>query len=340
MQNDLPAPPAGTRGWPWEANETPPMPWQDPASLPWISVVTPSLNQGEYLEATLRSVLLQQYPKLQYIVVDGGSTDQSPEILDKYAHLISQVIRERDRGQSDAIYKGMRLAQGQFVNWINSDDMLKPNVLWELARHFHEPIDLYTFPVAVEGEGVEPYIMYNRNLSARAILRADRYAFSQPGLWFRTAQMWDCGGIDRGFNYGFDWDLLIRYLSKHPRVHYSKTIGASFRLHSQSKTMLESSKAIPAENQFVREAGRIRDKLENTLPESLARASRLGRLREPWHQHLIAVLDDVHRSPMDSVLAILRGVAEQPRARLSARTFGSVARLLSRYVRRWPPPPS
>ena len=220
MNDQLPPPPENKSGWPWESVAIPEsVPTGRP--LPRITVVTPSFNQGDFLEETIRSVLLQGYPNLQYIVVDGGSTDQSHAILDKYGESITTVIREADRGQSDAICKGLALADSEFFNWINSDDFLMPGVLWELGSRCKAETDLYTFSVTVMGDEVQPYRMFNQNLSARGILRADRYSFSQPGLWYRTPYVHGCGGIDRELNYGFDWDLLIRYLAAHPRVHYS-----------------------------------------------------------------------------------------------------------------------
>ncbi len=296
-------------------------------------MVTPSYNQGDYLEETLRSVLLQGYPNLQYIVVDGGSTDQSHAILDKYSDLITTVIREPDRGQSDAICKGLALADSEFFNWINSDDILMPGALWELSRQCTSRTDLYTFAVEVMGDGVEPYRMLNRNLSAKAILRADRYSFSQPGLWFRTPLVHRCGGIDRELNYGFDWDLLIRYLAAHPRVHYSPSVGAGFRLHANSKTMVESAKSDAEANRFLQESLRTRKKLETLLPSHLADASRLGRQREPWNDYLVETLDDLDQSPLAGAWQVVRRMIQQPRVRCSQRTWGTLARLLSRYVR-------
>lgn len=346
MKSEIPAPIHQRRGWPWDAasGAAAPITQSDAASqkLPRITVVTPSFNQGEFLEETIRSVLLQDYPNLEYIVVDGNSTDRSGEVLDRYAGSISHVIREPDDGQSDAICKGLDLATGELFNWINSDDRLAPGTLWELARRFHAANDLYAFNVTVEDADGEPLAgkdatMTNQNLSAIAMLRCDRYSFSQPGLWFRMDSLRSCGGIDRELNYGFDWDLIVRYLSEHPRVQYSRSIGAMFRLHNQSKTMVETSKANAMENRFQQENRRIREKLEGSLTSRFVRASRLGRQREPWNQHLIEVLDDFDRSPFVAACGILGEIVKEPRIKASRRALGSIARLLSRYVRRMPP---
>ncbi|WP_345683316.1 glycosyltransferase family 2 protein [Novipirellula caenicola] len=325
-------PPTNHHGWPWQPDcESQPSPLAtDP---PRITVVTPSYNQGDFLEQTIRSVLLQNYPNLQYIVVDGGSTDQSHAILDKYRDHLSVLIREPDEGQSDAIAKGLALADGEFFNWINSDDLLMPGTLWEVASRCPPAADLYTLSVEVFGDDVQPYLMHNRNLSATAMLRADRYSFSQPGLWFRTKYIQDCGGIDRNLNYGFDWDLLVRYLAKHPRVHYSASVGARFRLHDESKTVVEFGKDDEDANRFLLESGRIRDKLEASLSTSLANASRLGRLRAPWNDWLVKKLDDRDSSPLVAASKIGWRALKQPRVTFTWRTAGTILRLLSRYVR-------
>lgn len=347
----IPSPLEQQSGWPWEGKADHPaggdsnLKSQQASTkqCPRITVITPSFNQGQYLEETIRSVLLQGYPNLEYIVVDGGSNDCSGEILDRYADCITHVIREKDDGQSDAICKGLNIATGEIFNWINSDDRLEPGTLWELAKRFPRSADMYAFEVCVEDANGNPPVdsnhrMYNRNLTALAMLRCDRYSFSQPGLWFRVDALSACGGIDRSLNYGFDWDLIVRYLADHPRVIYSQSTGAMFRLHDQSKTIVETNKFDAADNKFKRENIRIRDKLERSLTPRLAAASRMGRRREPWNQHLIEILDDFEASPTTSSVKIILDAMKDPTARLSPRTFGSIARLMSRYVRRMPKP--
>ena len=122
---ELPLPPPGRTGWPWtEASASLPPTMPDGGAWPRISVVTPSFNQAQFLEATLRSVLLQGYPDLEYFVMDGGSTDGSVEIIRKYSPWLTQWVSERDGGQSAAINRGLQLGSGLFTTWINSDDML------------------------------------------------------------------------------------------------------------------------------------------------------------------------------------------------------------------------
>src|SRR3954468_14683484 len=128
--DNLPPPPPGRTGWPWTAG-TPGLPATAPGGGVWPkgSVITPSYNQGHYLEEPIRSVLLQGYPNLEYIVMDGGSRDGSVEVIKKYAPFISYWTSERDRGQSDAINKGFRRASGEWAGGQNSDDFYEPGAI-------------------------------------------------------------------------------------------------------------------------------------------------------------------------------------------------------------------
>ena len=130
----LPPPPPGKSGWPWteESDTLPPF---QPDGKPWpkISIVTPSYNQGRFIEETIRSVILQNYPNLEYIIIDGGSSDNTVNILRKYESLITYWKSEQDSGQSNAINKGFRRSTGEYVNWICSDDLLCKNALAGLS---------------------------------------------------------------------------------------------------------------------------------------------------------------------------------------------------------------
>lgn len=132
---NLPIPSASKVGWPWtEQGEPLPEKMPDGSEWPCISIVTPSYNQGQFLEETIRSVLLQGYPKLEYIIIDGGSTDNSVEIIKKYEQWITYWVSEKDKGQSDAINRGINRSTGIWFNWLNSDDILMPNSLYTLAE--------------------------------------------------------------------------------------------------------------------------------------------------------------------------------------------------------------
>jgi len=131
----LPKPGTGKTGWPW-TEEVPPAQYDERAAWPKLTIVTPSFNQGHFLEETIRSVLLQNYPNLEYIVIDGGSTDGSRAILEKYSPWISYWQSKKDKGQSNAINLGFSLASGSYYAWINSDDYYLKNVFHLVINTF------------------------------------------------------------------------------------------------------------------------------------------------------------------------------------------------------------
>jgi Glycosyltransferases involved in cell wall biogenesis len=134
---DLPPPPPGRHGWPWtDDGAHADASFENRTSWPRISLVTPSFNQGAYLEETIRSVLLQGYPNLEYHIIDGGSIDESVAIIRKYEPWLASWISERDRGQSDAINKGFARSSGEIFNWLCSDDLLEPRALHRVAKTF------------------------------------------------------------------------------------------------------------------------------------------------------------------------------------------------------------
>lgn len=134
---DLPPPPPGRHGWPWDV-ESDRLPEATADGKPWplISIVTPSFNQGCYIEETIRSILLQGYPHLEFHIMDGGSSDETVEILRKYEPWLSSWVSEKDSGQSEAINKGFARCSGEFFNWLCSDDILTRNSLGKIAELF------------------------------------------------------------------------------------------------------------------------------------------------------------------------------------------------------------
>ena len=123
--NELPSPPAGKTGWPW-TEESPQLSASMLAGSSWprVSIVMPSYNQGQFIEESIRSVLLQGYPNLEFIIIDGGSTDNSVEVIRKYERWLAFWVSEPDRGQSHAINKGLERSTGELFNWHNADDVL------------------------------------------------------------------------------------------------------------------------------------------------------------------------------------------------------------------------
>ncbi|HRO41225.1 MAG TPA: glycosyltransferase family 2 protein [Flavipsychrobacter sp.] len=203
---------------------------------PVISIVTPTFNQGHLVEETIVSVLDQMYPHLEYIIMDGGSTDNTVEIIKKYEKYITMWRSEPDCGQADAINKGLRYCTGTIFNWLNSDDYLEKKALFHIAGLFRGEVDAVAGGVRIFSSNTS-YTVQNRNLSARGILLwNDGVDFVQPGVWLRRECIPICGGIDERYHYSFDWDFYIRYLYFFGNVLETDKLLVHFRLHDSSKT--------------------------------------------------------------------------------------------------------
>ncbi|MCB0194135.1 MAG: glycosyltransferase [Anaerolineae bacterium] len=242
---DLPPPPPDRTSWPW-TEKVSSLPKTDVPNQRWpqISIVTPSYNQAQYLEETIRSVLLQGYPNLEYSIIDGGSSDGSVEIIRKYEPWLSYWVSERDRGQAHAINKGFARATGDLLGWINSDDMLLPGALRQFGRSFSkhpESILLGDIINYREYLGLQK-LDRQKNVSFKTILEPWRYDmhWQQPGVYFPRKVFTQIGLFDENLHYVFDWDWMCRALQKFD-VHYLHIPVAQFRLHYQSKTVADAA---------------------------------------------------------------------------------------------------
>ena len=234
---DFPSPPAEKKGWPWINDITTGLPVMTNGK-PWpkISVVTPSFNQGQFLEETIRSVLMQNYPNFEYIIIDGGSSDNSVEIIKKYEPWISYWVSEKDNGQAHAINKGLKLCTGEIFNWINSDDYLMPNALRIIAEGIYD-FDVVAGSVTNFSVTSEKTIQSTDLVVKKMIAGDTAVIYQQPGTWLRTNNLKNVGLLDEDFNYSFDWLMTINYLNKHSNVNYITDTLAKFRLHQDSKTV-------------------------------------------------------------------------------------------------------
>ena len=230
-------------GWPWE-KETSSTFYSIDINWPKISIVTPSFNQSEYIEETIRSILLQNYPNLEYIIIDGGSSDNTTEIIKKYEKYISYWVSEPDRGQAHAINKGLEKCTGEVFNWINSDDYLEPNSLLEIGRHFFENKQTqvlcgYTHCYFQEtGKTSHTYQMGIKPTVADTILNVE---MNQPGSFYRMDVVKRLGGVNETLRYVFDDELWFKYLCKFGLKHidFTEQLLVQFRLHGSSKSVGE-----------------------------------------------------------------------------------------------------
>ena len=202
-----------------------------------ISVVTPSYNQGGYLEETIRSVLDQEYPCLEYIVMDGGSTDGSIDIIRKYEERIAHWKSERDAGQADALLRGFGMATGEVFAWINSDDRLEPGALAAVGDFFslHPETDLaYGNLDFIDAAGKRLFTAYPV-LDLRNLLYENHFVPQQAMFW-RRGLYEKIGGIDPTLRFAMDFDLTLRFLREKPRVAKIERVLGSFRVHPEAKS--------------------------------------------------------------------------------------------------------
>lgn len=211
---------------------------------PKITIITPSFNQGRYIEQTITSILNQGYPNLEYMIIDGGSTDETVEIIKKYEDRITYWVSERDRGQAHAINKGLERTTGDIVNWINSDDYLEQGALDALAEGYlanpkAEVFCGYTHCFwDATGATSHTYRMGLKKSVACTILNIE---MNQPGTFYKTQIIKGLGGINESLRYVFDNELWMRYLCAHGQSHVvmMKALLAHFRQHGQSKSFGE-----------------------------------------------------------------------------------------------------
>ena len=236
---ELPAPPPGKTGWPW-TEESLPLPIVMPDGRPWprITVVTPSFNQGRFIEETIRSVLLQGYPEFEYIVLDGASTDNSVEIIKKYAPWLTYWVSEPDGGQSEAINRGLKRGSGLYATWINSDDLLCKNALVDHASciGFATNIVYVGICVVVDEIGNVVSSLRGRIHSLEDLLRIRRVWRSggfigQPAVLFPRPLALAVGGLDTDNHNTMDYELWGRFSLQAPvsstQIYHSAYSGCS-----------------------------------------------------------------------------------------------------------------
>lgn len=279
---ELPPPPPGKTGWPWTVGTRPLTEADsDYESWPRVGIVTPSLDQAQFLEETIRSVLLQGYPDLEYIIMDGGSNDGSVDIIRKYEPWLAHWVSEADEGQTQAINRGWSRASGRLLAYINSDDSYLPGAVATAARASSSspPAGLiYGSAIVLDEAGRKLRIWEARPFTLRAMLTFGNVVPQSASFYSRSA-LESVGWLDEKWRMIMDYDLSLRVGMRMPSVCLSETI-ATFRDHpaSRSRTLFAS---------MAREVTQLVSDLEHsgqTLPQDWEgiRQTTLSRIQYEW----------------------------------------------------------
>lgn len=247
-----------------------------------LTIITPSFNQAPYIEQTIRSVLEQDYPCMEHIVIDGGSTDRTVDQLKKYPHL--QWVSEKDRGQADALNKGLAKASGDIIGWINSDDYYEPKIFGSIVKCFEDPRVMWvtghlTFLWDQTGELVakkSPPISYDRLLNNPDIVR-------QPSTFFRKCFIEQVGGWNPEFFMAMDFDLWVRLAKVSSPRMIDKNL-AYFRIHALQKTSHANTLRQKDEILSILNREHVHWTLTTRIRMKKNWAALKGRLKEIFHQ--------------------------------------------------------
>ncbi|MDR3218116.1 MAG: glycosyltransferase [Dysgonamonadaceae bacterium] len=206
-----------------------------------VSIVTPSFNQGQFIEKTILSVLNQSYKNIEYILIDGVSTDNTMEIVNKYRDKIDIIISEKDKGQSDAITKGFELCTGELAGWINSDDLLYPDCVEKIVGVYNDHPDgsiFYPSTLDFIDKDGKPIFKRTLKISNKNFLLNNDFSIIQQGSFYKTEYLKKVGYVDENIYYCMDLDLWLRLLDHGPIYYYENIPLSAFRIWEATKTTL------------------------------------------------------------------------------------------------------
>jgi glycosyltransferase involved in cell wall biosynthesis len=211
-----------------------------------VSIITPSYNQAPYLEETIRSVLAQDYPQIEYAIVDGGSTDGTLEIIKKYEEQLAWWVSEQDKGQTDAINKGFGRARGEILAWLNSDDTYEPGAIAAAVKYLqeHPEVGMVYGNCNFINESGRVIGTFNSAQTSYRLLRQGYAHIPQQTMFFRTELWRQVGPLDPSFYFAMDYDLWTR-LAARTEIKYVPQTWANFRLHTSGKTLIADDRCWP-----------------------------------------------------------------------------------------------
>jgi glycosyltransferase involved in cell wall biosynthesis len=237
---------------------------------PLVTIVTPSFNQAQFLEKTIRSVIRQDYPHIEYIVIDGGSTDGSVDIIKKYEKHIAYWVSEPDNGQSNAINKGFAKARGSILAWLNSDDLLAPSAV-RIAAHYlslNPDIGLvYGNRLHIDRKG--NVVGINRCPTHDQNMFKKNFTIPQETAFFRREIFEAVGRLDESLHFAMDFDLWCR-VAKVTRMHHAPAFMGYFREHAAAKSVAFHDILDSVSDKYQEEHARVfRNHFNHDLPSPL-----------------------------------------------------------------------
>lgn len=232
------------------------LPIKNLSEVPSITIVTPSYNQSRFLDDTIRSVLDQKYPRLSYAVTDGGSQDESPQIIDKYADHLAYACSEKDQGQSDAIVKGYSKVEGEIMAYLNSDDLLAPGALRYIGEFFarYPDVDVvYGHRIIIDKKGREigRWVLPSHDNKANCYFDY----IPQETMFWRKSLYDAVGGIDPNLQFTMDWDLILKFQAHGAKFVRLPYFLGCFRAHGEQKSQMQSEIGLNEVKSLIRKHG-------------------------------------------------------------------------------------
>ena len=292
--------------------------------FPKISIITPTYNQGQFIEETIQSVISQNYPNLEYMIFDGGSTDNTIEIIKKYEKHLSYWESKPDRGQAHAINKGLEKATGEIFQWLNSDDYLEKNALFKIAEAFNDKnIDAVAGQTQYFSINKKYKIEQLRNINSESLMFWNQnIVYTQPGIWLKRELMLNINGVKEKYHYAFDTEMIIRYLSKYPKINYIENLLVLFRLHDESKTVSSPEKFIQEREIFIQEL------YKDNFYTELKKLTKKWLANNKWSKILKSQINQKHRNKFFAIITLFFQIFKNIPIRFNRKSFGAIKRII------------